>query len=658
MKKNLLTVGLLLLAFSAHAQVLTHVDKSGIFYVGKDALVYNGGGLQTKDNGLIENHGSIMVDGTANDEINTLDATGAKKQYVSTSDVNFINKINETGNFAQWNDPTPGVIPSYTYGQLLINGIPQAKITGMVIEEFKTPAHGDYQQISMPFFNKKASTLNSELGKTFSTVRRSENEILVWDNGKVVFHHLDDLSKILGQDGTLWPYSYYSLGMKNLDISNGTKLLKGEPVSNLSNNSILLSNAGFGINFGAGGNGLNPYGGKYNSYLGDLWAVKNNHIWDGVDYGKNIYQIGNPYMTNLDLSNIRSMVTNILGIRFEPSGVVFNTNTGGGPAAVKYVTFNSSGIAVGDYQYMMVRPMGTFVIKLADNSKATNLDLSKLRSLDYNFSTSGTTQAGAKIASKTSISKVTSGTLKQLAVIGLNSEGAEIARTYYVVAPDLVSGNSVNTITQVANGPAILGTYEEDVNVGGYDEDFKNSYWLYINEANEADFLGKNVKLVKYSNTIAKFKFEILENGKGVQNGVHKLSSGEGFYFKGIDGTVKPVLNNEIITANGNDTQEYDLYYGAPGNDSTLGLGNSKAPSRTFVVYNPNISSYIVRFDPNWKNSDINIFDLSGKLVSTSKGVSAASDFVLKLEGSPKGVYLVVAKSNSGEVIQSKIIKQ
>ena len=34
--------------------------------------------------------------------------------------------------------------------------------------------------------------------------------------------------------------------------------------------------------------------------------------------------------------------------------------------------------------------------------------------------------------------------------------------------------------------------------------------------------------------------------------------------------------------------------------------------SRTMVVYNPEITNYIVRFDPNWKKADIEVYDMSG----------------------------------------------
>ena len=77
MKKNLLTIGFLAWTFSLGAQtILCHVDANATMYVGKNALVYNGGGLQLKDNAVFENHGNVMVSGNGTtDVVKTVGAT-------------------------------------------------------------------------------------------------------------------------------------------------------------------------------------------------------------------------------------------------------------------------------------------------------------------------------------------------------------------------------------------------------------------------------------------------------------------------------------------------------------------------------------------------------------------------------------------------------
>ena len=80
MKKNLFTIGLIAFSYSVHAQnILLHVGDTANMYVSKGTLVYNGGGMQMKGTGVLENHGNIMVSGSATDSFKTIDAANADK---------------------------------------------------------------------------------------------------------------------------------------------------------------------------------------------------------------------------------------------------------------------------------------------------------------------------------------------------------------------------------------------------------------------------------------------------------------------------------------------------------------------------------------------------------------------------------------------------
>ena len=660
MKRNLLTVGLLTAFFAVHAQmttdpkVLSHIDDNATFYVGKGALVYNGGGLQVKDTGILENHGNIMIvaNDPAKDVLRTLNGTSDKVEG-STVGGTIVNKLNEPTAYATWNTNSSTATPAYTYGQLYIQGISQDNIKGIVNQEFRSPNHGGYQQFSVPFFGKTASTLSAELGKTFNTTRWSQNEILVWNNDKIVFDNLSSISEVLGTN-TRAPFSYYILGGKNLDVASVTRTVRGVPVSDLTNNSRTLSGAGAGIVYGTNGTAINQYNERYNSYLGDNFARTRNKIWDGTDYGKNMYFFTNPYLTNLDLRNLNvstdvNYIPNINGIRLEPTNVQYQPGVGGSIVGFKYVT-NLNGVWSGDTDYLLVRPMGTFVIKLLDNSQTPALDLSKLRRFNYysrDTSTPYTVTANRGQAN---------GTVKELAIIGLNSNGGEVARMYYVVYPEGISGNSVNVKGQAAAGStSLLGSYEENPVSGGYDNNYTNSYWLYINEANENDFKGKNIKMVKYSNDIVSFKVQLKENGSLVPDGQHLLSTNEGFYFKGPDGNVQSLSQNMVLPSAGSSDQDYDVYYGLPS--GVLGSDQSTVPSRTMISYDPYIGKYVVIFDPNWKKADVQVYDMSGKLVISSKGINTTSNYEIDLVQNVKNVYFVKVVSEKGVTVQSKIIK-
>jgi hypothetical protein len=666
MKKNLLVIALLALSFSADAQtVICSVNKDTTFYVGKNTLVYNGGGLQLKENGLYENHGNVMVVGNATTDVfTTVDAANANKVEGSTV-VNFINKLNEPTAYNSTNSTDPAFAPVYTYGQLYISGLIQDNVLGIVDQEYRQASHGAYQQLAFPFYGKSASTLKNELGKTFTTVRRSQNEILRWDNPRVVFDNLPDLNFKFGQDEK--PFKYYSLGGLGLDVSSVTRTLKGRPVADAvsAEKKITLSGAGAGVNFGVGtGNMNNQYGGKYNTYLQDGFEIANGGTaWQG-NFGRNIYQFGNPYMTNLDLSKIGvaeaggdgNNLTNIYGVRLEVSGVTYNPNSGGGTTvatSTKAITF-VSGVAIGDVEYQVIRPMGTFEIKLKSNlAIPEDLDFSTLRRFNYH------PRAGNAYTVTAAKGTGTSSTVKQLAVIGLDVNGNELERTYYVVSPETVSGNSTLVKGQIgAFDGKLLGTYEEDAINGGYDNNHV-SYWLYLNEANETDFQGKNIKLVNYNSKIVGFRFEIRENGALVENGTQLLSQGIGFYYrKESESTVHPIVQNATVnTVPGNyqNGVEYNLYYGSP-DIGVLGTGQDLKKSSTIVVYNSQNDNFVVLLDHKWNSADIQVYDMSGKLVHKASKVLSTVRYELPLQKISAG-YIVHITSDKGEKVVTKILR-
>jgi hypothetical protein len=88
-----------------------------------------------------------------------------------------------------------------------------------------------------------------------------------------------------------------------------------------------------------------------------------------------------------------------------------------------------------------------------------------------------------------------------------------------------------------------------------------------------------------------------------------------------------------------------------------LATNDTKSPSRTLVVYNPAIDNYIVRFDPNWKKADIEVYDMSGKLVISKKAVETSRDFVIELDKNIKNSYVVKVVSDKGDIVNTKILK-
>lgn len=661
MRKNLFAISLIAASCSVQAQnILVHVDDTAVAYVGNGTLFYTGGGLQTKKTGAIENHGNFMIEGTTNDTFRTIDASNNDKTE-SNAGGNFINKLNEADSVAVYNTNSAIATPKYTYGQLYISGLKQDSIRGIVDQEFRAIPHGTYQQIGLPFYYKRVGSLSAELGKTFNNLRRQQNDVLMVNNTTAVPMSVS-ISSYIGSPE--YPgIAYYMLGAAGLNVTTATRTIKGRPLSEGS--VITLQGAAANVNFGVNGNAQNQYNEKYYTYLQDEFVTT---PWSGT-YGRYMYHYANPFLTNLDLSQIATddasgngdgvNLKTIQGVRLEVSAGAVQSTSGGTFAvngtnpAYKYITF-SAGAPTGDVDYVMVRPLGTFVIKLtSDNVVGANdnkINFANLRRFNYYSRSAGT--AYNVTANKNTLNN---NTVKQLGVIGLDANGNEVARTYYVVYSNGITGHSTTgALSQVkAGSSSLLGTFEE-APTGGYDTNYSGQYWLYINEANENNFMGKNIKMVNYDlNKIKSYKFEIRENASLVANGTHALSSGIGFYYKSQNGTVQQAIQGAVIPAN---TTEFDLYYGEPSN-IVLSTVNTSIPSRTMVVYNPAITNYIVRFDPNWKKADIDVYDMSGKLVITKKAVDASTDFVIELDNKIKNAYLVKVVSEKGEIVTAKILK-
>lgn len=657
MRKSLFAIGLLAISYSVQAQILCHVDTNANMYVSEGTLVYSGGGVQTKGSGLLEVRGNVMIEGAGGDAFRTLDAagTGAK-----TDGGNIVLKMN-----------TPATYATSTYGQLYINGLSQSNVTGVVSKEYRADKHGTgnfYQQIALPFNNKVLNTLSPELNKTFTDARYSKNEILTWDNAVVVSKTLTTAS------ATQVPYGYYMLGSNNnnLDLSappggaNAVYTVNGQPFSNLA--TVNLQNAGNGINFGANGGAINMYNEKYNTYLYDQFE-ETASPWAG-NYGKNIYEFGNPFLTNLDLSTIGytettpngisdgNAINNIWAVQYSPGSVQY-TNAGSTFTDALIMTFDeTTHVPVGDVNNLMVKPMGVFIMKLRDNTPQT-LNFNTLRRFK---NTARPANTDYNVNAKNAFKSVSAGTIKQLGVIGLDASGKELARTYYVVSGHATTGHQTSTATtvQAASGDNLIVTYEEKT-TGGIDPNYQSNYSLYINEANEKDFLGKNVVLNSFdynepgqTQKIVSYKFEVRENAEMIPTGVHQLSSGTGFYYKTANGNVEEVKQDAVIPVN---SKTYNLYYGAPDRGSLATKEDTSSLSRTMVVYNPAVSNYIVRFDKNWKKADIEVYDMSGKLIISKKAVDTAKDFVIELDGSVKSSYVVKVVSDKGVIVNTKILK-
>ncbi|WP_237190412.1 T9SS C-terminal target domain-containing protein [Riemerella anatipestifer] len=611
MKRNLFLLGALSLVSSLKAQFITYVgDKAGV-YVKENALVYSGGGVKVVGTGVIDNSGNIMVVGDASSKFATVATDGSNK----LDGGNFILRM------------TNKTVGSLRYGQLYINGLSQGNITGIVDKQYLDAKHGTYQQMALPFYQKQLSSLNSELGKTFGQTRWSQNEILVFNNATVVSDFIAITEKTPKNTG------YFMVGAKGFDpslstMANQVYTVKGVPYAN--DITETLTGAAAGVNFGANGSATNKYRERYNSYWQDAFAITDGiTAWTG-DFGKNIYQYGNPFLTNLDLGQLVSSIPNIRGVRIEPSGVVSSGQGATYSTGYKFVTF-AGGIAVGDTP-AIIKPMQTFVIKLKDNTSQT-LNFDNLRRFAYtqralgtNYSVTAQAKKGNLGGELTTLSSnrtannftvSSSSTVKQLGLIALDANGVELDRTYYVVYGDAQTGQPSSASTQVAASGNLMGTFEE-IPTGGIDESLSSTYWLYINEANEVTYKGKEIPMYTFSDKIHSFKVDIKENAKPIEEGASKLTSNESFYIKVGDKFTELRQGATLPVTPSSQSAYFGLYYGKPANE-VLSSVEVQKPSSTVVVFDSSSNTHRVLFDQTWAKADVVVYDMSGRTIASQK---------------------------------------
>ncbi|SKB70414.1 Por secretion system C-terminal sorting domain-containing protein [Soonwooa buanensis] len=672
MKKTLLTLGVLVSVGQMQAQQalndITVIGDGAYVKVGEGALMYSKDlSLRTVDSGVLDIYGNVMLVGDFSNYFQTSLGDGTDSTS-KRSGGNVILRMNAEDNSR--------------YGQIYIEGLNQGNITGMIDKEYRDRMHGTYQQIAMPFFFKYTGDLYTELSPThpFNNVRWSKSEILTWNNEKArsddfFNEYSDQFGKqylMLGTGPT--PGAYFNAS-KNpiLNISNpntanttvpsyteGVYVLRGTPIGGdvYETNTANLYGAGLGINYGTSGQVRNIYGETYNSYLQDYFVSGNTNDWTAANFGKNLYQFGNPYFTNLDLGNIgvkeaaaigdEMNIPNVQGIRFDPGNVVSDSDGATYSTTAKTTTY-ASGVPTGDVN-VMIKPMGTFVVKLGNsvaNNPAYTLDFKNLRRFAYT-PRAATTNYDVSAAKGASAS-----TVKQLGVIALDANGNEMGRTYYVVYPNAITGRPSNQVsTQVkAGGLDIIGTYEEDPVYGGADSTVSDKYWLYINEAGEDKYAGKPIPMELYSSDIKSLKFEIRENVKTLDENQSTLSTGKEFYIqkKGSSDYVT-ISQGAILPVSGD---QYNLFYDKAG--STLDTDNAKL-SRTRIAFDPSINNYILLFDPKWNQADVKVYDISGKLIISKSKVSTKENLALGITNL-NGTYVVTATSEKGEVFNGKVVR-
>lgn len=651
------------------SQVLTYVGNAALVTIQPQTLVYNGGGLQTFGNAIVNNAGNVMINATPTG----VAGTEPKLDLATTSTFRIVSS------------PTNAAAD---YGQLYITGITQGNISGKVSKEYRaeylngnTTTNTGRQQIGLPFYNFTIPELVSVFGAGNLNVTNIANNsagrfnvasAFWWNHGRARFDQIAYSGTAYDAAGNpnaafINPMTYYILPRRTASSVTAfwlpdteTKTFVGTPVSDIPTTNVQLTLSGaYSGSFGANGNANNLFGEKYYSYLDDPFGTKSPN-WS-ANYGLNLYQMSNPFLTNLDLKYIAQAeagtlsdgnnITNLTGVAYYTAGnVSWALRTGSTYSTTATLTLAAGKFQAGDVSATVIRPLGAFMVKLNSNASQT-INFKGTRRFKYSSRASNVdnTVTAARLGRGTSEDEPTvpaDQVVKQVAVVMYDSEGDELDRTYYAVSPSAITGNSLSATLQAYSPDKKIFTKEEKAE-GGLDDNFSDR--LYINEANEISFKSKQIPLyIDFPDEPYQLKFEVYEEGERVENG---LSNGNSFYFRNPQGQFVKIVDGASIAMNGSQTN-LGLYYEMPS-AGTLGTDNL---SMSETVIAKKDAQWVVRFAKDWKNASVEVYSAAGQLLNSKSKISTGSDYVIPLNYQTKSIFLVKAISEKGEVVIKKII--
>jgi len=657
MRKNLLMLGSLVFSICINAQdVLTFVGNDAKLTVKSGALVYSGGGWQNAGTGKVSNEGDIMVvaPSSGSDVFDIASTAEFRLKYLSSTD----------------------------YGQLYISGLDQTtKISGKVVKEYQADANNGSdptvpdvgvgrQQVALPFYNLNiadlktifpylqtaSSTLNSSGRFNYASVFR-------WNNKQIRFDQITDANSGVSVGKAT---DYYIIPRRDANntiqwnASSAVKDFIGTPYSDnthgTDNFMLDILDTGYIADLGSGGNKKNIYAERYNSYVNDPFedATVASNWQAGGNYGKNLSQFANPFLTNIDLTNLKTtagVLNNIRGIAYygttnfdwyyaDQPGSGGYTGTLYGKGNIVQVVVSGGVIQGGDVEKekMVIKPMGEVMVKFNSNA-AAQINLNDARS----FSQDPRDPSDHGVANK-GVSIPADKIIKQVSVTLYNADGKEVGKTHYAVSPSAITGKEGATMQGYVEDYPIY-TKEEKVD-GGEDANYTSQ--LYINEANETNFKGKKIPMFINFDAPATMKFEIFEGGQKIEPG-QQLSEGD-FYIENANNIVTKINSGDSIPVTGS---SYGLYFGEP-QGATLDAG-SAIKNQTIIAKKDN--DWVVRFSKDWKKAKVEVYSATGQLIHIKNDVNTGSDYIIPMFSNVNGVFVVKTTSETGEVVIKKIVK-
>ena len=698
MKKSFLAIGALAVVFVMKAQT-TYIGNNAQFFVSTDASVYSGGDFMIDSNRekSVENKGNITINGNYTKGANNTNNEGREFVNIYTNNVN--------------------------YGQVIINSDENA--TARMTVQRPAPStnyfDGSYE-MSFPYvdsvkylmhsFGKNESDFKGYCPKNAPCPDRYKMTLTKWDNNRL--HH-DAVEK----EETFLAGDIYNLNLRENDmkqVAKGTISYKGTPsgkaydregikgiITPFASNSSQFSEA----KYNDWKVMRNPYLEKYESYLG--YTKTASKI-----YGKNIYRFGNPYTSNIDLSELdkdtqesNTEVQSWLKIDFngqidggdfrpliEYADPADNSSSYGlkdftilkrmddydddwtrkkGTITVRSsyhaARINDAGAWEGAAEALIIRPTETFQLYFPAISLANAFDNDRILAVNVNF------EDRHKTFSHSPEATVTAKTNADLNIPGLKTNSVSALRTasagkirkevpnFHQLKISLVQDNQ-----QLGNPVFLVGAdYKKEE---GQASGNSNAVFLYGVKDNEIEYKSKKefngFNSLSYVGKPLGVGFNHLTKGQ-----TYRLLFGlyEGNIFNQVDKTseffLKDTKTNEVtqidpkkdytFVADEDVEKRFVIYWKALPESKVLSTANVERATQTTLIYEEAGKSKI-RFENISNLANVSVYNASGRLVNTTNNVSTNIDYVLDVNIT--GVYMVKVTYRNGEVRTLKFVNK
>lgn len=407
----------------------------------------------------------------------------------------------------------------------------------------------------------------------------------------------------------------------------------------------------------------NSHSERYVTYIEDRFRT----VTVSADtFGRYFYQYGNPYTSNIDLSDISSSITLLSGVA-KYGKLTWNIDEGSSYSTnlVTKATWNGSGW-IGDAEALIIRPFEPFIIAVDDDDDDDEAPASYTFTFDNNIKTFAQ-EASATVTpvggrpfgnNGNGTTQTNNLSIHQLGLDLNTNDGFSTGNRVYVGTSEIeITGEKQGHEAVYAEFGTQTGLYLLQENI---DETYDASYKLFINTVNSEDYVAKPIHLgFNVGNDNLGYSFNITsrlsENGNLAVIPEGNFSSGNTFYFYDSQEEYLTEVTADFsysFTQTETTNDRFIIYW----NGVPEFLGNTDIIKDQTQVYKDS-GVHKVRFDKTWTSADVTVYDISGKLVSKYAGVDTSNDLTLVLAKTAQS-YVVKIVNEKGEVVTRKIVSK